>query len=228
MIASLDPEAAAAWPNALERVDLPAGAVLHESGASPAHVFFPATAIVSLQYLTENGACAEIATVGNEGVVGVSLFMGGRSTPSRSVVQGGGVAYRLSAEAARAEFDRSGPFMHLLLRYTQALITQMAQSTVCNRHHALDQQLCRWLLMRLDRSHGSEIETTQKQISDMLGVRRESVTEAALKLQRAGIIRYARGHVTVVDRRGLELRSCECYAVVRDEYDRLLPRRAAT
>lgn len=183
---------------------------------------------MSLLCVTEDGSSAEIATVGREGVVGISLFMGGHSTPSRAVVQSAGIAYRLDAASMRAEFERYGVFMHVLLRYTQALITQMAQIAVCNRHHALDQQLCRWLLMRLDRLDGSDFKTTQEQISEMLGVRREGVTEAALKLQRAGVIRYARGHITVLDRHGLEQRSCECYSVVKNEYDRLLPRAAST
>jgi len=228
LIGELSDEEAEGWMSDLERVELPLGAMLHESGVPLGHVYFPTTAVVSLLYVTENGASAEIATVGNEGVVGVSLFMGGHTTPSRAVVQNAGVAYRLKASTTLAEFARSSAFMHLLLRYTQALITQMAQSAVCNRHHALDQQLCRWLLMRLDRLRGSDLKTTQEQISDMLGVRREGVTEAALNLQRTGLIRYGRGRITVLDRHGLELRSCECYAVVKDEYDRLLPRRRVT
>lgn len=221
-------ERSASWLPRLERIELPFGSVLHESGAPPSHVYFPTTAVVSLLCVTEDGSSAEIATVGREGVVGISLFMGGHSTPSRAVVQSAGIAYRLDAASMRAEFERYGVFMHVLLRYTQALITQMAQIAVCNRHHALDQQLCRWLLMRLDRLDGSDFKTTQEQISEMLGVRREGVTEAALKLQRAGVIRYARGHITVLDRHGLEQRSCECYSVVKNEYDRLLPRAAST
>ena len=202
--------------------------MLYESGSTLSHVYFPTTAIVSLLYVMENGASAEIAVVGNEGIVGISLFMGGESTPSRAVVQSAGQGFRLTAQTIKDEFDRSGPVMHLLLRYTQALITQMAQTAVCNRHHTLDQQLCRWLLLSLDRLRGSELVMTQELIANMLGVRREGVTEAALKLQQAGLIRYARGHITVLDRPGLEKRTCECYAVVKKEYDRLLPPKLAT
>jgi CRP-like cAMP-binding protein len=216
------------WLPQLELVDLPLGEVLYESGSTLSHVYFPTTAIVSLLYVMENGASAEIAIVGNEGIVGISLFMGGESTPSRAVVQSAGQGFRLAAQTIKDEFDRSGPVMHLLLRYTQALITQMAQTAVCNRHHTLDQQLCRWLLLSLDRLRGSELVMTQELIANMLGVRREGVTEGALKLQRAGLIRYARGHVTVLDRPGLEKRTCECYAVVKSEYDRLLPPKLAT
>jgi CRP-like cAMP-binding protein len=211
------------WQPDLELVELPLGQVVYESGRVMTHVYFPTTAIVSLLYVMENGASAEIAVVGNEGIVGVSLFMGGGSTPSRAVVQSAGHGYRLKAEAMQAEFDRGGPVLHLLLRYTQALITQMAQTAVCNRHHSLDQQLCRWLLLSLDRLQGVDLKMTQELISNMLGVRREGVTEAALKLQKAGLIRYTRGHIKVLDRGGLEDRSCECYAVVKREYDRLLP-----
>ncbi|WP_298620513.1 Crp/Fnr family transcriptional regulator [uncultured Zoogloea sp.] len=212
----------------LEAVDMPLGQVLYESGRQLSHVYFPTTAIVSLLYVMENGASAEIAVVGNEGIVGISLFMGGETTPSRAVVQSAGRGLRLRAPAIKDEFNRSGPMMHLLLRYTQALITQMAQTAVCNRHHSLDQQLCRWLLLSLDRLSGNELVMTQELIANMLGVRREGVTEAALKLQAAGLIRYARGHITVLDRAGLEARTCECYAVVRKEYDRLLPSRIAS
>jgi CRP-like cAMP-binding protein len=176
----------------------------------------------------EDGASAEIAVVGNEGIVGVSLFMGGGSTPSRAVVQSAGQGFRLRAEMLKDEFGKAGPVMHLLLRYTQALITQMAQTAVCNRHHSLDQQLCRWLLLSLDRLHGDELVMTQELIANMLGVRRVGVTDAALKLQRAGLIRYVRGHITVLDRVGLEKRTCECYSVVKNEYDRLLPATLAT
>jgi CRP-like cAMP-binding protein len=211
----------------LETVDLPLGKVLYESGASMGHVYFPSTAIVSLLYVMEDGASAEIAVVGHEGVVGIALFMGGETTPSRAVVQSAGQGYRLRASAIKEEFNRSGPVMHLLLRYTQALITQMAQTAVCNRHHSLDQQLCRWLLLSLDRLDGNELVMTQELIANMLGVRREGVTEAALKLARLGLIRYARGHITVLDRAALEGRVCECYAVVKNEYDRLLPHRVA-
>jgi CRP-like cAMP-binding protein len=191
-------------------------------------MYFPTTAIVSLLYVMENGSSAEIAVVGNEGLVGVSLFMGGESTPSRAVVQSAGTGFRLEAQAIKDEFNRAGPAMHLLLRYTQALITQMAQTAVCNRHHSLDQQLCRWLLLSLDRLEGLDLKMTQELISNMLGVRREGVTEAALQLQAAGLIRYSRGRITVLDRPGLERRSCECYAVVKKEYDRLLPATQST
>lgn len=211
----------------LEPVELPLGKVLYESGATMGHVYFPTTAIVSLLYVMEDGASAEIAVVGNEGVVGIALFMGGETTPSRAVVQSAGQGYRLRAAVIKDEFNRSGPVMHLLLRYTQALITQMAQTAVCNRHHSLDQQLCRWLLLSLDRLKGNELVMTQELIANMLGVRREGVTEAALKLARLGLIRYARGHITVLDRAALEARVCECYAVVKKEYDRLLPHRLA-
>ena len=210
------------WLPQLEWVNLPLGEILYESGSTLSHVYFPTTAIVSLLYVMENGASAEIAVVGNEGIVGVSLFMGGESTPSRAVVQSAGQGFRLSSDAIKDEFKRA-PVLHLLLRYTQALITQMAQTAVCNRHHSLDQQLCRWLLLSLDRLRGLELVMTQELIANMLGVRREGVTEGALKLQKAGLIRYSRGRITVLDRAGLEARSCECYAVVKKEYDRLLP-----
>lgn len=216
------------WQPLLEWVELPLGHVMYESGRTLSHVYFPATAIVSLLYVMEDGASAEIAVVGNEGVVGISLFMGGESTPSRAVVQSAGEGWRLRANAVNEEFERAGPVMHLLLRYTQALITQMAQTAVCNRHHTLDQQLCRWLLLSLDRLRGNELVMTQELIANMLGVRREGVTEAAQRLQRLGLIRYMRGHITVLDRPGLEARTCECYAVVKKEYERLLPERAAT
>jgi CRP-like cAMP-binding protein len=216
------------WQPLLEWVELPLGHVMYESGRTLSHVYFPATAIVSLLYVMEDGASAEIAVVGNEGVVGISLFMGGESTPSRAVVQSAGEGWRLRANAVKEEFERAGPVMHLLLRYTQALITQMAQTAVCNRHHTLDQQLCRWLLLSLDRLRGNELVMTQELIANMLGVRREGVTEAAQRLQRLGLIRYMRGHITVLDRPGLEARTCECYAVVKKEYERLLPERAAT
>jgi CRP-like cAMP-binding protein len=211
------------WQAQLEPTHMPLGAVLYESGGTMSHVHFPTTAIVSLLYVMENGSSAEIAVVGKEGLVGISLFMGGGSTPSRAVVQSAGDGFRLPALVMTEEFNRGGPVLHLLLRYTQALITQMSQTAVCNRHHSLDQQLCRWLLLSLDRLEGDELVMTQELIANMLGVRREGVTEAALKLQHAGLIRYARGHITVLDRKGLESRSCECYAVVKKEYDRLLP-----
>ena len=215
------------WEPQLELVDLPLGGVLYESGASMQYLYFPTDAIVSLLYVLENGASAEIAVVGFEGVVGVSVFMGGGSTPSRAVVQSAGRGYRLRADAVKDEFERAGPVMHLMLRYTQALITQMSQTAVCNRHHSLDEQLCRWLLLSLDRLQGSELVMTQELIANMLGVRREGVTEAATKLQRAGLISYARGRISVLNRPELEKRTCECYAVVKQEYDRLLPTHAA-
>lgn len=215
------------WLPQLELVEMPLGQVLYESGSTLSHVYFPITAIVSLLYVMEDGASAEIAVVGNEGIVGIALFMGGESTSSRAVVQSAGQGLRLKARAIKDEFNRA-PVLHLLLRYTQALITQMAQTAVCNRHHSLDQQLCRWLLLSLDRLHGSELTMTQELIANMLGVRREGVTEAALKLQKAGLIRYARGRISVLDRPGLEKRSCECYAVVKKEYDRLLPETLAS
>lgn len=216
------------WQEHLEPVDMPLGQVIYESGVTLNHAYFPTTAIVSMLYVLENGASAEIGVVGNEGIVGISLFMGGGSTPSRGVVQSAGQGYRLRASFIKSEFDRSGPVLHLLLRFTQALITQMSQTAVCNRHHSLDQQLCRWLLLSLDRLQGMDLVMTQELIANMLGVRREGVTEGALKLQRAGLIRYARGHIKVLDRNGLEARTCECYDVVRREYDRLLPHKTAT
>ncbi|MDR6536363.1 Crp/Fnr family transcriptional regulator [Variovorax soli] len=216
------------WRPQLEWVEMPLGQVLYESGGTLSHVYFPITSIVSLLYVMENGASAEIAVVGNEGIVGISLFMGGQSTPSRAVVQSAGQGYRLKAQVMKEEFDQAGPVLHLLLRYTQALITQMAQTAVCNRHHSLDQQLCRWLLLSLDRLQGSELVMTQELIANMLGVRREGVTEGALKLQQAGLIRYARGRISVLNRPGLEERTCECYGVVKKEYDRLLPEKLAS
>ena len=215
------------WKPQLELIDLPLGQVLYESGSTLKHVYFPITAIVSLLYVMENGASAEIAVVGNEGLVGIALFMGGESTPSRAVVQSAGQGYRLKAPAMKLEFERA-PVLHLLLRYTQALITQMAQTAVCNRHHSLDQQLCRWLLLSLDRLQGADLVMTQELIANMLGVRREGVTEAAHKLQALGLIQYRRGHITVLNRQGLESRTCECYAVVKKEYDRLLPEKLST
>jgi CRP-like cAMP-binding protein len=227
LLAALPP---AEWERCLpqlEWADLPLALVMYESGRTLSHVYFPTTAIVSLLYVMENGSSAEIAVVGNEGLVGISLFMGGESTPSRAVVQSAGQGFRMKSQFVKDEFNRAGPVMHLLLRYTQALITQMAQTAVCNRHHSLDQQLCRWLLLSLDRLRGSDLLMTQELIANMLGVRREGVTEAALKLQKLGLIRYARGHISVLDRPGLEQRTCECYAVVKGEYDRLLPARMA-
>jgi CRP-like cAMP-binding protein len=207
----------------LELVPLTLGDVLYEPGIKLRYVYFPTTAIVSLLYVMENGASAEIAIVGNEGILGISLFMGGETTPSRAVVQSAGYGYRLRAQLLKDEFGRFGPFLHLLLRYTQALITQMAQTAVCNRHHSVDQQLCRWLLLSLDRLSSSELSMTQELIANMLGVRREGVTEAAGKLQQAGLIHYRRGRITVLDRPRLEARCCECYQVVKTEFDRLLP-----
>ncbi len=216
------------WLPMLEPVSLPLGKVLYESGKKLAYVYFPTTAIVSLLYVMENGASAEIAIVGFEGIVGISLFMGGDSTSSRAVVQSAGEGFRLKSSALMLEFNRAGPVLHLLLRYTQALISQMTQTAVCNRHHSLDQQLCRWLLLSLDRLDSSELVMTQELIANMLGVRREGVTEAAGKLQDAGLIRYQRGRISVLDRAGLERRTCECYGVVKKEYDRLLPATLAT
>jgi CRP-like cAMP-binding protein len=207
----------------LEPVSLALGKALYESGGQLSHVYFPTTAIVSLLYVMENGASAEIAVVGNEGMVGIALFMGGETMPNRAVVQSAGHAYRLQGQLLKQEFGRSGALQHLLLRYTQALLTQMAQTAVCNRHHSVDQQLCRWLLLSLDRLPSDELSMTQELIANMLGVRREGVTEAAGKLQSAGLIRYRRGHITVLDRPGLEARVCECYEVVRKEFRRLLP-----
>ena len=206
----------------LELVTMPLGEVLYESSGQLQHVYFPATAIVSMQYVMENGASSEIAGVGNEGVLGVSLFMGGNSTPSRAIVQTAGHGYRLKARILKTEFDRGELLQHLLLRYTQALMTQISQTAVCNRHHAVEQQLCRWLLLTLDRLPSNDLTMTQELIAGMLGVRREGITEAAGHLQQAGCIRYRRGHITVLDRAGLETRVCECYAVVKKEHDRLL------
>ncbi len=206
----------------LEPAPLPLGMAVYESGDQQGFVYFPTTAIVSLLYVMEDGSSAEIAIVGNEGVVGVALFMGGESTPSRAVVQSAGHAYRMRARVVKLEFDRGGELQHLLLRYTQALITQMAQTAVCNRHHAIEQQLCRWLLLSLDRLSTNELSMTQELIANMLGVRREGVTEAAGMLQAAGLIHYSRGRITVLDRPGLEALACECYAVVKRETDRLL------
>jgi CRP-like cAMP-binding protein len=207
----------------LELIPMVLGDVLYESGSELRHVYFPTTSIVSLLYVMLDGASAEIAVVGNEGIIGVALFMGGETMPNRAVVQSAGHAYRLKGQLLKQEFNRSGELQHLLLRYTQALLTQMAQTAVCNRHHSLDQQLCRWLLLSLDRLPSNDLVMTQELIANMLGVRREGVTEAAGNLQKAGLIRYQRGHITVIDRAGLEARACECYAVVKKEFDRLLP-----
>ena len=209
-------------PN-LVLVELPLGKVLYEAGGLLEHVYFPTTSIISLLYVMENGASAEIAVVGNEGILGISLFMGGETTSSRAVVQSAGYAYRLDAQLLKDEFNLAGPVQRLLLRYTQALITQMAQTAVCNRHHSVEQQLCRWLLLSIDRLASEELNMTQELIANMLGVRREGVTEAAGRLQRDGIINYSRGRIAVLDREKLEKRSCECYQVVKLEFDRLLP-----
>jgi CRP-like cAMP-binding protein len=207
----------------LELVEMPLGYVLYESGDILEHVYFPIDCIVSLLYVMENGASAEIAVVGNEGMVGIALFMGGETTPNRAVVQNAGHAYQLKGDLLKMEFNRSGAFQHLLLRYTQALLTQMSQTAVCNRHHSIDQQLCRWLLLSLDRLSSNELRMTQALIAGMLGVRREGVTEAAGKLQDVGLISYKRGRITVLDRPRLEKACCECYEVVKAEFDRLLP-----
>lgn len=207
----------------LELVSLPLGKVLYESGDTLRYVYFPTNAIVSLLYVMESGASAEISVVGNDGLIGIALFMGGESTPSRGIVQSAGYAYRLLGQRLKDEFNRHGELLLLMLRYTQALITQMAQTAVCNRHHTIDQQLCRWLLLSIDRLSGNQLVMTQELIANMLGVRREGVTEAAGKLQKLGVIEYSRGHIKVLDRSRLEELSCECYAVVKKETDRLLP-----
>ena len=217
-----DQESARVLPH-LEPVTLPLGMALYESGDKLNHVHFPTTAIVSLLCVMENGASAEIAVVGNEGIVGIALFMGGETMPNRAVVQSEGQAYRLQGQLLKREFNRGGAFQHLLLRYTLAMLTHMAQTAVCNRHHTVDQQLCRWLLLSLDRLPANELTMTQELIANMLGVRREGVTEAAGKLQSAGLIHYNRGRITVLDRPALEARVCECYEVVRTEFHRLLP-----
>ncbi|HDR9586026.1 TPA: Crp/Fnr family transcriptional regulator [Burkholderia stabilis] len=223
LLAALPVEDLAHISPQLVLVEMPLGKVLYESGGALSHVYFPTTAIVSLLYVMEDGSSAEIAIVGNDGLIGIALFMGGETTPSRAIVQSAGHAYRLDARILKDEFRRGGSMQRLLLRYTQALITQMAQTAVCNRHHSIDQQLCRWLLLSLDRPSSSELKMTQELIANMLGVRRSGVTEAALKLQDAGLIRYNYGHIEVLDRSGLEKRVCECYGVVRREFDRLLP-----
>ncbi|MGA7966849.1 MAG: Crp/Fnr family transcriptional regulator, partial [Gammaproteobacteria bacterium] len=220
LLGALEPEEFARLVPHLELVPMPLGHVLYESGVQMGHVYFPTDSIVSLLYVTQNGASAETAVAGDEGIIGISLFMGGETTPSRAVVQSAGHAYRLKGPLLKQEFNRSGNLQHLLLRYTQALLTQMAQTAVCNRHHSLDQQLCRWLLLSIDRLASNELVMTQELIANMLGVRREGVTEAAGKLQQAGLIAYHRGHITVLDRPGVEARACECYAVVKKEYDR--------
>jgi CRP-like cAMP-binding protein len=211
----------------LRLVQLPLGKVLYESGDTLRHIYFPTDSIVSLLYMFQGGESAEIAVVGNDGAIGVALFMGGETTTNRAIVQSAGSAYQLAGARLKEEFGRHGEMLHILLRYTQALITQMSQTAVCNRHHSVDQQLCRWLLLSLDRLPSAELSMTQELIANMLGVRREGVTEAAGKLQKLGVIRYRRGQITVLDRRRLERLSCECYAVVKKETDRLLPLRTA-
>jgi CRP-like cAMP-binding protein len=222
LLAALPPEQWQRWQPHLRYGDMPLGEVLYEPGDTLTHVYFPTTAIVSLLYVMKNGESAEIAVVGNEGVLGVSLFLGGWSTSSRALVQSAGGAYRLPAELMKQEFDRGGAVLHLFLRYTQALMTQMVQTAACNKHHSLDQQLCRWLLLSLDRLQGTEMRMTQTLVAHMLGVTSAIATEAALKLQAAGLIRYKEGRILVLDRNAVEKRSCECYAVVKQEYDRLL------
>ncbi len=227
LLAALPAADFARLESSLELVPMPLGHVLYESGNQLQHVYFPADCIVSLLYVMEDGHSAEIAIVGNEGVVGVALFMGGETTPSRGIVQSAGHAYRLPGKLLKEEFFRAGPLQHLLLRYTQALLTQMAQTAACNRHHTVDQQLCRWLLLSLDRLSSDELVMTQELIANMLGVRREGVTEAAGQLQKLGLILYSRGRIKVLDRPGLERKSCECYRVVKAEFDRLLPEAVA-
>ncbi|MBI3902048.1 MAG: Crp/Fnr family transcriptional regulator [Nitrosomonadales bacterium] len=225
ILAALSPEAYAHLYPYLEFVPMPLGEVYYESGGRLQHVYFPTTSIVSLHYVMENGASAEIAGVGNEGILGVSLFMGGNTTPSRASVRAAGYGYKLKAQILMEEFSRAGSLQQLLLRYTQALITQITQTAVCNRHHTVEQQLCRWLLLTLDRVSSNELILTQELVASMLGVRREGITEAAGKLQHAGYIHYRRGRITVLDRTGLEDRACECYSVVRQELDRLLQKK---
>jgi CRP-like cAMP-binding protein len=207
----------------LKLVPMPLGMVLYEPGVMLRHIYFPTNCIVSLLYVMNDGASASMAVVGNDGAIGVSLFMGGETTPSRAIVQSAGFAYRLTGKRLRLEFNLHGQTLHVLLRYTQSLITQIAQTAVCNRHHSVDQQLCRWLLLSLDRSSSNQLKMTQELIANMLGVRREGVTQAAGKLQQLGVIRYRRGQITVLDRSKLESLCCECYAVVKKETDRLLP-----
>ncbi len=223
LLAALPPDVRERLFPRMELMSLALGRVLYESGDTLSHVYFPTDSIVSLLYVMENGASGEISVVGNEGVLGIALFMGGDSTPSRALVQSAGSAYRLPAQLLKNEFHRNSELQHLLLRYTQSLITQMAQTAVCNRHHTVDQQLCQWLLLSLDRLPSNKLTMTQELIANMLGVRREGVTDAAGKLQKRGVIEYIRGHITVVDRPALEKLSCECYAVVKKETDRLLP-----
>jgi CRP-like cAMP-binding protein len=228
LLAALPAAALARLQSDLKLVPLWLGEVIYEPGSQLRHLYFPTTAIVSLLYIMADGASAEIAVVGNDGILGIALFMGGETTPSRAVVQSAGHAYQLAGDVLKDEFHRGDALQHVLLRYTQALLTQMSQTAVCNRHHTLDQQLCRWLLVSLDRVSGNELFMTQELIANMLGVRREGVTEAAGRLQAAGLIKYTRGHIIVTDRAGLEARACECYAVVKKESDRLLPDRIAS
>ncbi len=228
LLAMLPSESYTEIENTLELVDMPLGHSLCEPNRPIKYVYFPLDCIVSLLCVMEDGGSAEIAVVGFEGVVGVSLFMGGETTPSRAIVQSSGQAYRLPGSVLKTAFYGGGPMQRLLLRYTQALLTQMAQTAVCNRHHTLDQQLCRWLLLSDDRLRGCELIMTQELIANMLGVRREGVSEAAGKLQKQGLIEYHRGHITIVDRAGLEARTCECYGVVKREYERLLPIKTAS
>jgi CRP-like cAMP-binding protein len=223
LLAALPDEEWLRWQASLEWVDMPLGRVLYESGDTMKHVYFPTTAVVALLYVLENGTSAEIAVVGNEGIVGISLFMGGQSTPGRAVVQCAGQGFRLDAELMSDEFNRAGPVLHLLLRYTDALIAQMMLTAACNRHHTSEQQQCRWLLLSLDHLGVSELETTQMQIANMLDARREHSSADPRYLQRRGTSRYARSHITLLDREVLERRSCECYAVIKKEYRRLLP-----
>ncbi len=227
LLAALPPDIALRLEPHLELVPLTLGASVYEAGGEQAYVYFPVEAIVSLLYVMKDGASAEIAVVGNEGLVGIALFMGGETTPSRAVVQSAGHAYRLSSKVLKREFEGGGALQHLLLRYTQALITQMAQTAVCNRHHSIEQQLCRCLLLSVDRMPGNVLTMTQELIANRLGVRREGVTEEAGKLQEDGVIQYSRGRITIVDRAKLEQRACECYAVVKKEFDRLLPNKMA-
>ncbi len=223
LLFALPPAEWARWASQVERVDLTMGQVLSESGSCPTFVYFPVTAVVSLLYMTREGGSAEIAVIGNDGVVGISIFMGGSATPSRAVVQSAGQAYRLRADVAMAEASRSGPVLSVLLRYAQSLIAQVSQTAVCNRYHSIDQQLARRLLLGLDRSSSSELVMTQELAANLLGVRREGITAAAHKLQLEGVIRYRRGHISVLDRQRLEQRTCECYAGAKREYQRLLP-----
>ncbi len=227
LLAALPDDAWAWWKTHLEPMELECGQVLCERSSTPAFVYFPTTAVVSLLCMTQDGGSAEIAVVGNDGMVGIPLFMGGNAMPSRAVVHSAGHGYRLRAQAAKHQVNRDRPVLDMLLRYAQSVIAQVAQTALCNRYHTIDQQLCRRLLLGLDRSERDELEMTQELVANLLGVRREGVTVAALKLQQAGVIRYSRGHVSVLDRQRLEERACECYAVTKKEYDRLLPAQLA-